>query len=298
MVHLEPAVQIRLITMSHMKIVKCRKKHLLDMTKELKAPAALATNMFFMFVVGTAGSGKSLLTAALEDWLVSSEISVTVVNLDPGVESPPYTSDVDIRDYVDYGEIMQQFGLGPNGALVASLDMGVGHVDDIRNEIEDLGRDYVLVDCPGQMELFAYRNSGPLMVSSLSGQNVALSLYLLDSNIARIPSGYLSSLLLGMSINIRFGLPQLNLLSKTDILSQSEIEEIVAWSDEPYLLEEALNASSTGLIREFSSSVLRMLRDIGNTSTIIPVSGKQVTGFETLYGEFQRIFLGGDNLYE
>ena len=268
------------------------------MTKELKAPAALTICMFFMFVVGTAGSGKSLLTAALEDWLVSSEISVTVVNLDPGVESPPYTSDVDIRDYVDYGKIMEEFRLGPNGALVASLDMGVGDVDDIRNEIEDLGRDYVLIDCPGQMELFAYRNSGPLMVSGLSGQNLALSLYLLDSNIARVPSGYLSSLLLGMSINIRFGLPQLNLLSKTDILSQSEIEEIVGWSEEPFSLEEALNTSSTGLIREFSSSVLKMLRDIGNTSTIIPVSGKQVTGFETLYGEFQRIFLGGDNLYE
>ena len=62
--------------------------------------------MFMMFLVGTAGSGKSLLTAALEDWLVSSEISVAVVNLDPGVESPPYTSDVDIRNYVDYGEIV------------------------------------------------------------------------------------------------------------------------------------------------------------------------------------------------
>jgi len=254
--------------------------------------------MFFMFVVGTAGSGKSLLTASLEEWLVSSEISVSVVNLDPGVESPPYTSDIDIRNYVDYGEIMQQFGLGPNGALVASLDMAIGHVNEIREEIVDLGRDYVLVDCPGQMELFAYRNSGPLMVSGLKGQDPAISLYLLDSNIARVPSGYLSSLLLGMSINIRFGLPQLNLLSKTDILSEDEIEEIIDWSTDPYLLEEALDASSSGLIREFSTSILRMLEDLGEGPTVIPVSGKQVTGFETLYGEFQRIFLGGDNLYE
>ena len=254
--------------------------------------------MFFMFVVGTAGSGKSLLTASLEDWLVSSEISVAVVNLDPGVESPPYTSDVDIRDYVDYGEIMQQFGLGPNGALVASLDMAVNNANDLREEIVDLGRDYVIVDCPGQMELFAYRNSGPLMVSSLAGQDTALSLYLLDSNIARQPAGYLSSMLLGMSLNIRFGLPQLNLLSKADILSEEEISDIIEWSADPYRLEEALNASSSGLIREFSASVLRMLDDLGGGPSAIPVSGKQVTGFETLYGEFQRILLGGDNLYE
>ena len=85
--------------------------------------------MFFIFLVGTAGSGKSLLTASLEKWLVGSDLSVTVANIDPGVDSPPYTSDVDIREYVDYGEVMNNFGLGPNGALVASLDMAVGHID-------------------------------------------------------------------------------------------------------------------------------------------------------------------------
>jgi GTPase SAR1 family protein len=254
--------------------------------------------MYFMFFVGTAGSGKSLLTASLEKWLVSSEMSTTVVNMDPGVELPPYTSDVDIREYVNYGEVMQEFGLGPNGALVASLDMAVSHVGDIREEIENLDTDYVLVDCPGQMELFAYRNSGPLMVSSLHQQDPGLSLYLLDSNIARHPSGYLSSMLLGMSINIRFGLSQLNLLSKVDILTEEEVEEILSWSEEPYLLEEALDATSSGLIREYSSSVLRMLNDISTGHSVIPTSGKQVTGFETLYGEFQRIFLGGENIYE
>ena len=61
----------------------------------------MVLSMFFIFLVGTACSGKSLLTASLEKWLVGSDLSVTVVNIDPGVESPPYTSDVDIREYVD-----------------------------------------------------------------------------------------------------------------------------------------------------------------------------------------------------
>jgi len=270
-------------------------------TEELKdvfVQPHLDFTMFFMFIVGTAGSGKSLLAASLEKWLLASETSVTVVNLDPGVEVPPYTSDVDIREYVNYGEIMHEFGLGPNGALVAALDMSISHVTDIREEIADIESDYVLVDCPGQMELFAYRNSGPLMVSSLRKQDPALAFYLLDSNISRLPSGYLSSMLLGMSINIRFGLPQLNLLSKADILTESEVEEVINWSEEPYMLEEALNASSSGLIREFSGAVLRMLNDMGGGPSVIPVSGKEVTGFETLYGEFQRIFSGGENIYE
>jgi GTPase SAR1 family protein len=254
--------------------------------------------MFFIFLVGTAGSGKSLLTASFEKWLVESDLSVTVVNIDPGVESPPYTSDVDIREYVDYGEVMNNYGLGPNGALVASLDMGVGSVNDLREEIIETERDYVLVDCPGQMELFAYRNSGPLMVSGLKGNDPALSLYLLDSNIARTPSGYLSSMLLGLSINIRFGLPQLNILSKTDILMEDEIEEIVKWGSEIHLLEEALDQSSEGLVREYAKLILDMLENIGSTSVTVPVSSKEMTGFDILYGEIQRIFSGGDNLYE
>ncbi len=254
--------------------------------------------MFFTFIVGTAGSGKSLLTSSLEKWLVGSDLSVTVVNLDPGVDSPPYTSDVDIREYVNYGEVMSSFGLGPNGALVASLDMAISHVNDLRDEIIDTGRDYVLVDCPGQMELFAYRNSGPLMVSSLRGDDPALSLYLLDSNIARTPTGYLSSTLLGISISIRFGLPQLNVLSKPDILSEIELEEIVEWGTEIYTLEEALDASDEGLSREFSRSILEMLRTLDTATGSVPVSAKEMTGIDVLYGEMQRVFSGGDNLYE
>lgn len=252
--------------------------------------------MFFTFLVGTAGSGKSLLTSSLEKWLVEAEASVTVVNLDPGVEDPPYTSDVDVREYVDYGEVMRQFGLGPNGALVASLDMAIGHVGDLRDEIFELDRDYVLVDCPGQMELFAYRNSGPLLVSSLMGQDPAVSLYLLDSNISRTPVGYLSSMLLGISISIRFGLPQIGVLSKPDILMEEQIDEILSWSSDTYLLQEALDSSSTGLVREYSSAILRMLDDIGGGSAVVPVSAKLMTGIEILYGELQRAFLGGDNL--
>ena len=254
--------------------------------------------MLFAFVVGTAGSGKSLLTASLEKWLVGSDLSVTVVNLDPGVDSPPYTSDVDIREYVDYGEIMSSFGLGPNGALVASLDMAVESAYDIRDEIIDTERDYVLVDCPGQMELFAYRSSGPLMVSNLRGNDPALSLYLLDSNIARTAVGYLASTLLGISINIQFGIPQLNVLSKTDILTEQEVEEIVDWGSELYLLEEALESSAKGLRREYSRSIIEMLGSLGTAAESIPVSAKEMTGIDLLYGEMQRIFTGGDNLYE
>lgn len=254
--------------------------------------------MFLVFLVGTAGSGKSLLAAALEKWLVDTEISTTVVNLDPGVDVPPYTSDVDIREYVDYGEVITKFGLGPNGALVASMDMAIGYLPDIRDDMLERETDYVIVDCPGQMELFAYRNSGPLFVTGLTGTEPALSVYLLDSNIARTPEGYLSSTLLGLSISIRFNLPQLNILSKCDILEEATIEKIVSWSEDTFMLEDALYNSASGLTRDYSQSIIRMLEDLGGATSLTPVSAKKRMGLDMLYGHMQRSFMGGDNVYD
>ncbi len=252
--------------------------------------------MFLTFIVGTAGSGKSLLTAAFERWLNEFGVSTVVANLDPGVDSSPYRCDVDIRNYVDYGEIISTFELGPNGGLVAALDMAVNHAPDIREDLMSMEAEYAIVDCPGQMELFAYRNSGPQMVNVLKGEEPACSVYLLDANIARSPQGYLASALLGMSINLRFVIPQLNVLSKADILTEEIVDEIVEWSSEPETLEQALQSSAEGLTREYSEAILRMLEELVGTTVVLPVSAKKMTGLDNLYAELQRIFMGGDNI--
>ncbi|RLI27444.1 GTPase, partial [Candidatus Bathyarchaeota archaeon] len=40
--------------------------------------------MFIIFVIGTAGSGKSLLTSAFAEWLRLAKQDVAIVSLDPG----------------------------------------------------------------------------------------------------------------------------------------------------------------------------------------------------------------------
>ena len=75
-----------------------------------------------------------------------------------------------------------------------------------------------------------------------------------------------------------------------------QVEEILSWSSDAYLLEEALDGTSEGLLREYSGSILRMLNEMDTSGAVVPVSAKQVTGVETLYGELQRTFLGGDNI--
>ena len=87
--------------------------------------------MNILFVVGTAGSGKSLLSSALREWLESNGWSAAIINLDPGADKLPYSPDVDFRDYVRVEDVMRQYNLGPNGALVLSVDILASRVDEI-----------------------------------------------------------------------------------------------------------------------------------------------------------------------
>jgi len=68
-----------------------------------------------IFVTGTAGSGKSLLTSALKRWYVSRGEEAIAVNLDPGVVTLPYEPDVDVRLRVNLQEVMENYELGPTG---------------------------------------------------------------------------------------------------------------------------------------------------------------------------------------
>ncbi len=129
-----------------------------------------------VFMIGTAGSGKSLFTAAFSEWLKMSKQDVATVNLDPGVLKLPYSPDVDVRNYVDAGNIMEKYGLGPNGAAIMAADLIADEIENLTRDIEEAHADIVLVDTPGQMELFAFRASGPYIVNELTKEPKASDL--------------------------------------------------------------------------------------------------------------------------
>ena len=136
--------------------------------------------MFLVFILGTAGSGKSLLTSMLSNWLKVAKQDVATVNLDPGVMTLPYNPDFDIRDYINITKLMEEYRLGPNGALVVAADLIAEQVDTLGSAIEDMNADLVLVDTPGQIELFAFRASGPFIAKELTTELKAI-VYLFDS---------------------------------------------------------------------------------------------------------------------
>ena len=249
--------------------------------------------MFVTFIIGTAGSGKSLLTNAFADWLKMEGQDVATVNLDPGALTLPYAPDVDVRNYVNVEELMRRHGLGPNGALVMAADLIAEAAERLGEEVESLKSDIVLVDTSGQMELFAFRISGPYIAKELTSEPKAL-VYLFDSVFSLNPVNYVSNLFLSAAVYNRFLIPQVHVLSKCDLLPPGEAKRVVDWSAKPRELETAIEERLSGTRRLLSRDMMRAIYRLGLRFLLIPVSARTNEGLTNLNAVLERIFTGGE----
>ena len=249
--------------------------------------------MFVVFIIGTAGSGKSRLTAAFGEWLRMSKQDVAIINLDPGASILPYSPEVDVRDYVDVGTLMEQYGLGPNGALIMAADLIADRLEQISKEVEELQSDIVLVDTSGQMELFAFRASGPYIANGLTNEHKAL-VYLFDAVFSVNPLNYVSNLFLSSAVYNRFLLPQVYLLSKCDLLPKEEVDRIVDWSSDPNALVASIEEKLEGTKRLLSRNMVRVMYKLGLRFLLTPVSAKTNEGMINFNAGLERILSEGD----
>jgi GTPase SAR1 family protein len=245
-----------------------------------------------VFVIGTAGCGKSTFTAKFTRFLEFNREDVMAVNLDPGSVILPYAANVDVREYIKVEELMENYGLGPNGGLMLAHDMMVGIVQDLSNDIEGFTPDICIVDTPGQMELFAFRDIGAQIAQELTDYQKGV-IYIFDGVFCRDPLNYVMNMFLASAINTRFLLPQFQVISKTDLLEQGEIDEITGWAEDVYLLEEAIDARLTGMNRLLSQDMMEVIDRLGVEFAPIPVSSVTNEGFNYLYAELMRVFTEG-----
>lgn len=189
-------------------------------------------------ILGTAGSGKTYLTGALTNYIRDKEMDVLQMNLDPGVKEStlPYEPDINVRKYVKTEEVIENYKLGPNGALVTSVDLIANHLGKLKREIKNLAPEYLIVDTVGQMELFAFRPTGARIIEELFNiPDVRLTLvYLFDPYLCTTsPNSMISAILLSLSVYWRFNKPMVNVLSKADLYSDEKIEKTLSFMEEP-----------------------------------------------------------------
>lgn len=250
--------------------------------------------MKIIFLAGTAGSGKSLLASKIFDYYTRNGAFVGMLNLDPGVENLPYTCDIDVRDYVDIVSIMRQYDLGPNGSMIMANDLIASKIDEIQKEVDNVNPDYLIVDTPGQIELFAYRASGPFFVQNFNAEQKA-AIFLHDGSLITTPANFVSIALLATSVKLRLNLPQVNVVTKIDLI-QDKIKDILQWSTNMAILQDVLAKESDGETYILASNLLRSLNLGGFSQGLIPISNSTGEGLINLQSALSRILNFGEEV--
>ena len=250
--------------------------------------------MKVIFVTGTAGAGKSLLTSKLKEYYAKNATFPITLNLDPGVASLPYSPDIDVRDYIDLNSLMEQYELGSNGSLIMANDLIATKIDDIQKEADTINPDYLIVDTPGQIELFAYRQSGPFFVNEFKADE-KMNIFLFDGTMVSSPSNFVSLTLLSTSIRLRLGLPTVNVITKTDLI-QEKLEKVLRWSGTDSQLEADLAGEVNGDTFSLISDMLSSLNRHDFQQDLIPVSNATGDGMVNLQSALSRTINLGEEI--
>jgi GTPase SAR1 family protein len=247
-----------------------------------------------IYITGTAGSGKSLLTSNLLQWYIDHNNFPITLNLDPAVSELPYLPDVDIRDHIDINNIIETYGLGPNGAIIMAHDLISTKIQDIQLEVDELNPDYILIDTPGQIELFAYRSSGNYFISNFQADS-KVTIFIMDGVLVSSPINFVSLSLLSTSINLRLKTSQINVLSKRDLIIDN-LENILDWSHSDRTLLEALDKENNQEFSLLSKDVLKIISQNGLNQDLVAVSNLTMNGLIELYSVLSRILNQGEEI--
>lgn len=250
-----------------------------------------------VYFIGTAGSGKSSLCGAFKTWLKSKGFDCYSVNLDPGAENMSYEADLDIREWITLYDVMEEYGLGPNGAQIVCADLLAVNLPKIKKRLDPVLTNYFLMDTPGQMELFTFRSSSKEIIKAFGDESFIVNI--IDSQNATTPYGLTSQLMLSAITQFRFGLPGMNVLGKSDLLAKEDLERIMGWAENTGALYEAALQESQELKNphyQLGLGFLRVLEDNETFGRLVPVSSKTGEGVEDIYNTLQLTFEGGEDL--
>eukprot|EP00922_Rhytidocystis_sp_ex-Travisia-forbesii_P006129 GHVS01008874.1.p1 GENE.GHVS01008874.1~~GHVS01008874.1.p1 ORF type:complete len:311 (+),score=60.14 GHVS01008874.1:39-971(+) len=190
-------------------------------------------------IIGMAGSGKTTFVKSFHDFLKSQGNSVYAVNLDPAVQTVPFPANIDIRDSLNYKEVMKEYKLGPNGAIMTCLNLFATRIDSFIGLLEKRAPsvDYILIDTPGQIEVFNWSASGTIVLDGLSVCFPTVVIYVVDTARCQRPITFMSNMMYACSVMYKTKLPFIMCFNKIDVVSHQQCLE---WMDETGVFQEAI----------------------------------------------------------
>lgn len=243
-----------------------------------------------VIILGMAGSGKTTFVQKLEEELVKAENENYIINLDPAVHDCIYEPNLDIRDTINYKEVMMSHGLGPNGSIMTCLNLFATNIHKVVDLLEKKGKsdeeklDYVVVDTPGQLEVFSWSASGKLISDSFSLLYPTVLLYIVDLARSQNPNTFVSNMLYALSIMYKMKLPLILVLNKKDLVDN---DCCVNWITDYKELQACLDSDSS-YISSFSNSLCLTLEEFYKTIKFVSLSSKTGEGFDKLLNELKQ----------
>lgn len=96
----------------------------------------------------------------------------------------------------------------------------------------DTDDDYIIFDCPGQIELYTHMTVIRELISMLQNLNFRIcGIFLMDVQFMIDASKFLSGTLAALSVMINLEIPHINILSKMDLLSKSARKKLDDYID-------------------------------------------------------------------
>lgn len=238
--------------------------------------------------IGMAGSGKTTFMQRLNSHLHAKKTPPYVINLDPAVLKVPYGSNIDIRDSVKYKKVMEEYNLGPNGAIVTSLNLFSTKIDQVIKLVEKRSEkvNNVIIDTPGQIECFIWSASGSIITEAFASTFPTVLAYIVDTPRNSSPTTFISNMLYACSILYKTKLPMIIVFNKTDVKNADFVKE---WMQDFEVFQTALredqelngeDGTSSGYMSSLVNSMSLMLEEFYSQLDVVGVSAYTGEGFD------------------
>lgn len=251
-----------------------------------------------VLVIGMAGAGKTTMMHRINLHMEEQGKRGYYVNLDPAVSSVPFSANIDIRDTVNYKEVMKQYGLGPNGAILTCLNLFATRFDQVVSLLEKRADalDYIFIDTPGQIEAFTWSAGGKIIHELLATAFPTVILYITDTQRCSSPTTFMSNMLYACSILYKSQLPMVCTFNKTDVVPS---EFAIEWMRDFEAYQLALDGDKREeYMGTLNRSLSLVLDEFYKSIKTVGVSAMTGNGIDAMFTkideagvEFREVFL-------
>jgi len=225
-----------------------------------------------------------------------TETPAYIINLDPAVLELPYSPNVDIRDTVNYKNVMKQYSLGPNGGILTSLNLFATRFDQVVSLCErsrDPQLQYIVADTPGQIEIFTWSASGAIITEAFASAFPTMIAYVMDTPRCASPQSFMTNMLQACSILYKTKLPLLLVFNKVDVARH---EFALEWMTDFDAFSAALDSDGS-YSASLSRSLSLVLEEFYENLQAVGVSAVTGEGIEDFFKAVEQCRKEYDNEY-